>query len=191
MAEISGMDPARIARLRDPRRLETLHPDTLWKGIPLLEAGTVVDIGAGVGFLTLPLARRLQDCRIVACDILPGMLELLAEAAQQEGLGNVETLAMEAARVPLSDGTADLVTMVQVHHELSDPPALLADCRRVLRPGGTLAIIDWKGDQPGKEGASGRRVPEATIHAQLAEAGFGGIASHPLFEKHTFLTGIR
>lgn len=187
-----GMDPARIARLRDPERLKTLPPEAVWEALPPINAaGTIVDIGAGVGYLTLPFARRLPGCRVVACDILPGMLELLAAAAAQEGLANVETLAMEATRVPLSDGSADLVAMAQVHHELSDPPALLADCRRLLKPGGMLAIIDWKDEETGKGPTPGRRVPETVIREQMSGAGFGAIASHPLFQHHTFLTAIR
>lgn len=191
MGDILGLDPARIERLRDPARLETLHPDEIWQVLPPVEAGAIVDIGAGVGYLALPFARRFPRARVYGCDILAGMLELLGEAAREEGLDNLETVLMEETRVPLPDGLADLVTMAQVHHELNDPPALLADCHRLLKPGGRLAIIDWKGAETGKGPPRERRVPEATIQAQLAAAGFREVAAHERFPHHSFHTALR
>ena len=95
---------------------------------------------------------------------------------------------MEEARVPLAGDCADLVVMAQLHHELDHPADLLADCRRLLKPGGRLAIIDWKGEETGQGPSPERRVAEATIRAQIAAAGFRAIASHPLFVHHTFLS---
>lgn len=78
--------------------------------------------------------------------------------------------------------------MLQVHHELSDAPALLADCHRLLAPGGTLAIIDWKGEDPEKGTPLEGRVPEKVIRQQLVDAGFSNIASHDIYGRHNFLT---
>ena len=192
MADIVGMDPERIARLRDPKRLETVNPERVWDMLPPPEEGTIVDIGAGVGFVTLPFARRCPGVRLLACDVLPGMLELLAESAREEGLANVETVLMEEeTQVPLPDAAADLVIMLQVHHELSDAPALLADCHRLLRGGGALAIIDWKGEDTGKGPPPARRVSESRIREELAAAGFRDVAAHPLFTHHNFLTAVK
>jgi ubiquinone/menaquinone biosynthesis C-methylase UbiE len=185
------MDPARVERLRDPKRLETLPPDVVWEVLPPVEEGAIVDIGAGVGYLALPFARRFPRARIVACDILEGMLELLGEAAREEGLANVETVLMEETRVPVEDGAADLVIMAQVHHELNDPEALLKDCHRLLKPGGRLAIIDWKGEETGKGPTRERRVPEAAIEAHIAGAGYREITRHPRFIHHSFFTAVK
>ena len=108
--------------------------------------------------------------------------------ARAEGLSNIELLTMEEARVPLPGSSTDLIIMLQVHHELSDPPPLLADCHRLLKSGGTLAIIDWKGEDPEKGTPLEGRVPEGVIREQLAEAGFRNIAAHPIYDRHSFLT---
>ena len=64
MADALKMDPARIARLRDPKRLEDLDPERVWQAITPLPDGVIIDVGAGVGFLTLPFAHTFPQARI-------------------------------------------------------------------------------------------------------------------------------
>ncbi len=189
MADALKMDPARIARLRDPKRLEDLDPARVWQAITPLPDGVIIDVGAGVGFLTLPFAHTFPQARIYGCDILPGMLALLRQSADAQSLANLTCVQMTETTIPLPDQHADLVIMLQVHHELAYPQALLTDGHRVLKTGGTLAIIDWKDEENGKSPPAGRRVPEPTIRAQMTEAGFGAIESHALYVYHNFLTG--
>ena len=189
MADSLQIDPARVARLRDPQRVEDVNPALVWHTLEPRADAVIVDVGAGVGFLTLPFAQHYPHARFYACDILPGMLELLQESAAAQSLSNIACLQMEDTTIPLPDQCADVVMMLQVHHELTNPQALLTDCHRVLKPGGVLAIIDWKDEDNGKSPAAGRRVPESTIRAQMAEANFTHIQSHPLYVYHNFVTG--
>jgi len=188
MADLYGMDPARIERLRSPERLEYFDPDKIWDALDPDPNVTLVDIGSGVGFVTLPFARRYPQARAIGCDILEGMVALLRDAASEEGLGNVDVRHMEPGVVPLEDNSADIVVMAQVHHELDAPAPLLADCARILRPGGTIAIVDWKDEDNGKSPAAGRRVPPDRIRAELTEAGFQDIVGHDIYTFHTFLS---
>lgn len=188
MADLLGMDPGRIERLRSPERLTYLDPARVWDVATPVEAGVIVDIGTGVGFLALPFARRFPRAMVYACDILDGMLGLLTEEAAREGLTNLRTLAMKPAAIPLPDAGADLVIMAQVHHELDDPPALLAECRRLLIPGGTLAIIDWKDEDNDICPPGGRRVPGPVIAAQMRDERFTDVESHDVYRYHNFLT---
>jgi ubiquinone/menaquinone biosynthesis C-methylase UbiE len=189
MADSLIIDPARVARLRDPQRLEDVNPELVWRTIEPQSDAVIIDVGAGVGFLTLPFAQHYPQAQIYACDILPGMLELLKESAAAESLSNINCLRMEDTTIPLPDQFANLVMMLQVHHELTDPQSLLTDCHRVLKPGGVLAIIDWKDEDNGKSPPPGRRVPEPTMRTQMAEASFTQIQSYPLYVYHNFLTG--
>ena len=184
MADLLKMDPARIARLRDPARYDVVDPVKLLDVIRPVGGGPVVDVGAGVGFVALPFARALPDRRILAVDVQPEMLALLADDAA--GLANVETLAMPGpGSIPLADGAASLVVMLQVHHELDDAPALMAECRRILAPGAAICIVDWKPDPEAK----GRRVAPVQIAADLESAGFAEIACHNLYEVHSVTVG--
>ena len=188
MADLLGMDPARIERLRSPERLTYLDPDKVWEVVDPIEAGIIVDIGTGVGFLALPFARRFPRTMVYGCDVLEGMLTLLAEEAGRGGLVNLRPLHMAPAAVPLPDAGADLVVMAQVHHELDDAPALLAECRRLLVPKGTLAVIDWKDEDNDICPPDGRRVPADVIERQMREAGFDGVHRHDVYRYHNFLT---
>lgn len=192
MASKLGVDAARIERLRDPARLENLNPDRLWEALPEPGDGaTIVDIGAGVGYLSLPVARRFPDCHIVACDILDGMLSILDGLVEDAGLGNIRTLKMTETAAPLPGDSVDVVLMAQVHHELSDPAALLLDCHRLLRHGGRLGLIDWGERDDGKSPRKHRSVPEPVVRAQLDDAGFSGVQSHTFFPYHFFLSARR
>lgn len=189
MADLHGMDPARIERLRSPERLTYFDPELIWNVLKPEPAATVVDIGSGVGFVTLPFARRYPAATAIGCDILEGMVALLRDAAAEEGLANVSVHHMAPGTVPLPDSSADVVVMAQVHHELDAPGPLLADCKRLLCPGGTIAIVDWKDEENGKSPPAGRRVPTARIVNELTDAGFTDIRSHEVYEFHTFLSG--
>jgi SAM-dependent methyltransferase len=189
MADLLGMDPARIGRLRSPERLEYFDPAKIWDVLQPAPDCTLIDIGAGVGFLALPFARGYPAAKAYGCDILEGMVGLLAQDAAEQGLNNLEARLMQPSAVDLPDGCADIIVMAQLHHELDAPEPLMAECHRLLAPGGTIAIVDWKDEENGKSPAKGRRVPEATIRAHLTGAGFSDIQSHNIYEFHGFVTG--
>jgi SAM-dependent methyltransferase len=117
------------------------------------------------------------------------MVGLLREDAAKRGLGNLEALLMAPDAVDLPDDSADFIVMGQLHHELDAPAPLMAECRRLLKPGGTIAIIDWADAENGKSPAAGRRVPVSRIRADLEGAGFSSIETHDAYQYHTFMTG--
>ena len=189
MADLLGMDPARIERLRSPERLAYFNPAKIWQVLNPGQNSTVLDIGAGVGYVTLPFAKDYPSAKVYGCDILEGMVGLLARDAVDQGLNNLETILMQPNFVPLPDGTADIIVMAQLHHELDEPEALMAECHRLLNSSGTVAVVDWTDEDNGRSPAKGRCVPEATIRAHLSGAGFKDLGSHQVYEFHQFITG--
>ena len=189
MADLLGMDPARIERLRSPERLAYFDPAKISQVLNPGQNSTVLDIGAGVGYVTLPFAKNYPSAKVYACDILEGMVGLLARDATDLGLATLETILMQPNCVPLPDGIADVIVMAHLHHELDEPEALLAECHRLLNSSGTVAVVDWTDEDNGRSPAKGRRVPEATIRAHLSGAGFKDLGSHQVYEFHQFITG--
>ena len=189
MADTLGMDPARIERLRSPERLEYFHPDRLWEVLKPAPDCTLIDIGAGVGFLTLPFAERFPLAKVFGCDILEGMVGLLRQAAAERRLGNLEVLLMAPGAIELPANSTDFIVMGQLHHELDAPEPLLAECKRLLKSGGIVAIIDWADADNGKSPPGGRRVPVSRMRAELEDAKFSAIETHDVYEYHTFITG--
>jgi len=189
MADTLKMDPKRIERLRSPERLKYFHPERIWEVLTPAADCTLIDIGAGVGYLTLPFAERYPDARVYGCDILDGMVELLREAALADGLDNLQALHMTPNTIDLPGDIADIIIMGQVHHELDEPEPLLAECARLLKPGGTIAIVDWADEDNGKSPPVGRRVPVARMRTELETTGFSNIETHDGYAYHTFMTG--
>ncbi len=122
-------DPSRLERLRDPERLRKQSPDALWDVLTAgLEVRTLVDLGVGIGFFAIPFARRVPDGKVYGCDVNPEMLDYLREALRQAEVGNIEPVQSEEVAVPLADGAADALYMVNLHHELDFRERTLGEC---------------------------------------------------------------
>src|SRR5436190_8621478 len=106
---------------------------------PARPFGDALEIGSGTGYFSLNLLQLGLIERLVATDISPAMLGQLAATAERLGL-DLETATTDAERLPFEDRTFDLVFGHAVLHHLPDLPHALAEFRRVLRPGGTLAF---------------------------------------------------
>ena len=104
---------------------------------------TILDLGCGAGIDTVLAARRTGPAgRVIALDFLPEMLERTAAAAAEAGLENVETLDAEMEEIPLADGSVDHVISNGVINLSARKRRVLAECARILRPGGKLSVSD-------------------------------------------------
>jgi SAM-dependent methyltransferase len=108
-------------------------------GLPERPFGDALEIGSGTGYLSLNLMQAGVVERLTATDISPGMLATLAGTAQRLGL-EVDTVNCEAESLPFEDDSFDLVFGHAVLHHIPDLARALAEFRRVLRPGGTVAF---------------------------------------------------
>jgi ubiquinone/menaquinone biosynthesis C-methylase UbiE len=111
---------------------------------------TVVELGCGSGAFTTFVARVVgKQGRIYAVDIQPAMLkQLKRKLAKPENrdITNIELKQASAYDLPFADGVIDLVYMVTVLMEIPDRSEALREIRRVLKPGGTLAVTEWLPD---------------------------------------------
>ncbi len=104
---------------------------------------TVLDLGCGAGIDTILAARRTAPRgRVLALDFLPQMLERTAAAAAEAGLDNVRTVEGEIDAIPLPDSTVDHIVSNGVVNLAPRKARVLAECARVLRPGGKLTLAD-------------------------------------------------
>ncbi|MGA2595445.1 MAG: class I SAM-dependent methyltransferase [Bryobacteraceae bacterium] len=110
---------------------------------------TVADVGAGTGYMSLRIAKRVGPSgRVYANDIQPEMLDKLESNARRENLDNIETVLGSEADPKLPAGRMDLVLMVDVYHELSRPQEMLQAIRRSLKPDGRLVLVEYKKEDP-------------------------------------------
>lgn len=130
---------------RDKEEQPRLAIDAL--NIP--EGATVADIGAGSGYITALLARRVGPRgKVYANDIQVRMLDLLRRYIAQQKLTNVEPVLGAVDDPKLPANTIDLALMVDVYHEFSEPQKMLRGIRTALKADGRMALIEYRGEDP-------------------------------------------
>ena len=163
----------------DPARDAWQKPDDVIEALSLKPDAVVADIGAGTGYFAVRLARMLPRGRIYAIDVEPDMVKYLAERAKREGMKNVIAVAGKPDDPRLPD-KIDLLLLVDVYHHIDAREQYLRRLRPALKPGGHIAIIDFRLDSPGGPPRQARIAPEQ-VKAELAKAGYA------LYEEHSFL----
>jgi len=109
--------------------------------VPLQTGQTVLDVGAGTGFLTVELAQRCDaTSTVIAVDPWGAAMDVLREKCGYLGLTNVEFDERDASALVRADGSVDVVVSNLGINNFDDPSRVLAECRRLLRPGGTLLM---------------------------------------------------
>ena len=189
MSESRKFDPKKLAKLNDPKRLGYLNPDLIWEKTGIKDPSVLIDIGAGTGFFALFFSEKMKKGKVYACDISDEMLSWLEDNLPSESKGRVIPVKMDENSVPLPDAMADLVYMINLHHELEQPQKVLGEALRLLRRGGKLLIIDWKKEQTPEGPPLEIRVTEKTIESQMLKAGFRHIIKYAVLPYHHFLVG--
>jgi len=140
--------PSEAHKLTDPTRLAWLPPAEILARLDLVPGMTAADIGAGTGYFAIPIARAVAPTgQVFAVDLQPEMLDLLRAALAEPGApANIALFQGDAAATNLDASSCDLVVLANLWHELDDRPAALREAARILRPGGRLAILDWRHD---------------------------------------------
>ena len=100
----------------------------------------VLDLGCGAGHVSFHVAPAVAE--VVAYDLSRQMLDVVEAAARDKGLNNIRTAQGAAERLPFGDGEFDFVFSRYSAHHWSDLALALREARRVLKPGGVLAIVD-------------------------------------------------
>ena len=102
---------------------------------------TILELGAGTGETGFAAARLVGDSgRLISTDLPPGMVEVAKRRAKELGVANAEFRVVDAEHIDLEDGSVDGILCRWAYMLMPDPPAALAESRRVLRPGGRLAL---------------------------------------------------
>jgi len=138
-------DPLHAHRLETPERLVELPPDNVVALLDLRGDETVVDYGAGTGMYTVPIAAALPRGRVLAVDEHAELLAYIDDKLAAAGLpaDRVTKVQTTVNRVPLEDGGADRVFLLNVLHHIWDEPGALGEILRLLAPGGRLVVVDF------------------------------------------------
>jgi SAM-dependent methyltransferase len=124
-------------------------PDAALDAIRIVRGSTVADVGAGSGYMTVRLSRRVGPAgKVYATDLQPEMLTLLRRRLLRERIANVEPVLGGVDDPRLPSASVDLILMVDVYHEFSEPQMMLRRMRAALTPGGRLVLLEYRKEDP-------------------------------------------
>ncbi|MEZ5284567.1 MAG: class I SAM-dependent methyltransferase [Vicinamibacterales bacterium] len=179
-------DAARWAReFDDPARDAWQMPDRVIETLGLQAGQAVADIGAGTGYFSSRLARTAAAPTVYAVDIEPSMVAYLRDRAAKEGLKNL--VAVQAGpEGPNLPAPVDTVLIVDTFHHIPSRVAYFSRLKASIKPGGTLAIVDFRKDAPSGPPPEFRFTAEE-ISAELARAGFVLASQHDFLPRQMLL----
>ena len=140
-------------------------------GVP--KGSTVGDIGAGAGYLTWRLAALVGPTgKVYANDIQPGMLDLLRTNMRQRKINNVETVLGTYDDPKLPPNSLDLVILVDVYHEFSEPQKMLRHIRESLKRDGRLVLLEYRAEDPAVPIRPEHKMSVAQVKMELEPEGY-------------------
>ncbi len=167
------MGPGGADWLVRPERIEEEEPDKALDAIGLELGQTIADLGAGVGYMTWRMAKRVgPQGTVYGQDIQPYMLDQLQKNMRERGITNVKTILGGLTDPKLPVASLDLLLMVDVYHEFSEPQKMLRGIHEALKPGGRLVLIEYRGEDPTVPIRPEHKMTVKQVRAELEPEGF-------------------
>jgi ubiquinone/menaquinone biosynthesis C-methylase UbiE len=174
--------PEALGDLEGPDRDAWQMPDVVMDAMGIADGSHVAEIGAGGGWFTVRLARRVGPNGLVyAQDVQSQMLEAIRRRMDREGLRNVRPVRGYSTDPRLPPESVEAVFIVDAYYEFSNPVAMLRGVAAALRPDGRLGVVDFTKAGGGPGPPPDERVDEARVVDAATAAGLR------LLRKETFL----
>lgn len=155
------------------QREEEEQPRLAIDSLNIPKGAAVADIGAGSGYITALLARRVGPTgKVYANDIQVRMLDLLRRSIDRQKLTNVEPVLGAIDDPKLPPNTIDLALMVDVYHEFSEPQKMLRGIRIALKADGRMALIEYRGEDPSVPIRPEHKMTVVQVRAEIEPEGF-------------------
>jgi len=169
----------------NPERDAWQKPDEVIEALHLDGGSSVADIGAGTGYFSVRIAKRIPEGKVFAVDVEPDMVRYLGERGQAGQLTNHYPTLASADAANLSE-PVDLILVVDTYHHIGYRRHYFARLKSSLKPNGRLVIIDFKADSPNGPPPQHRISPEK-VKEELSEAGYALAETHEFLPRQYFL----
>jgi len=169
----------------DPERDAWQKPHEVIQALALKPDAIVADIGAGTGYFSVRFAHMVPKGRVYGVDTEAAMVKHLSDRAKKAGLGNLNAIA-GAPDNPRLPEKADLIIFVDVYHHVEDRERYFRNLQKSLKPGGRLAVIDFRMDSPVGPPQSARMEPNH-VKAEMKRAGYALAQEHAFLPNQYFL----
>ena len=185
ISQVMGYQGARWLE-RDTREEEE-RTDLLIDSLSVAPDAVVADIGAGTGYFTFPLARRVPEGRVMAVDIQPEMLDIIARRMERGGVTNGVPVQGSIESPELDSSTVDVVLMVDVYHEFSHPYEMMRSVVEALKPGGHVVLIEYRAEDPSVPIKPLHKMSEAQARKEMAAVGLEWIETKDFLPQQHFM----
>ncbi len=180
--------PQDLGLLEAPDRDFWQRPDQIMDSLAVADASVVADVGAGSGWFTIHLARRVGPQGVVyAQDVQPEMLNAISRRVLREGLTNVKPVLGRGSDPRLPAGVIDAVLLVDTYHEIDDRVTMLKNIAKSLKPQGRLGVVDFRLDGTGPGPEPDERVSPDVVVKDAKSAGLRLIRQEPFLQYQYFL----
>jgi ubiquinone/menaquinone biosynthesis C-methylase UbiE len=157
---------------RSEREIEEM-PETALDKIGVKPGMVIADVGAGVGYFTVRMAKRVGPTgKIFGVDVQPEMLGMLRKRAAEAKLSNIQPILSSEADPRLPENCCDIILMVDVYHEFSQPQVMLQKLRRALKADGRLVLLEYRKEDPHIPIRSEHKMSVAEVKAELEAENF-------------------
>ena len=161
-----------IRSLLRPERVQENDPFRIITLLPIDPYEHVADIGCGPGFFSIPLAKYLVHGKLYALDTWDEALNELRRRVSEASLGNVDVLECGPLDFPMPDASVEGVFLAYVLHDTEDRVAFLSAVRRLLKPGGWFAILNWYRKETEHGPPLEKRIEPDELESLSRDAGF-------------------
>ena len=168
-----------------PERDGWQKPEEVIDALHLDRTASVADVGAGTGYFSAKIAKRLPDGKVFAADVEPDMVRYLGERGGREHIANLLPVQASADAANLPE-PVDLILVVDTYHHIGHRIDYFAKLKSSLRPGARLAIIDFRANSPIGPPVE-HRIPPEKVGEELAAAGYTLVESHDFLPRQYFL----
>ncbi len=134
--------------LERPERIVQEQPDRVIEAMQLKPTDTVADIGAGTGYFSIRIAKKVPQGQVIGEDIQPEMIDFMKANIAQAGLSNVHPLLGTTMDPKLPPGSVDKVLLVDAYHEFDQPKEMMEGIVRGLKPDGQVVFVEYRGEDP-------------------------------------------
>lgn len=129
-------------------RQQEENTDLAISKMPLTTTSVVADIGAGTGYYTFRIAKKVPQGKVYAVDVQDEFIHFLNQKKKELGQQNVQVIKGTEKSPNLPDASVDLAIMVDVYHELLFPHEVLQALHKALKPGGKLLLLEYRAEDP-------------------------------------------
>jgi precorrin-6B methylase 2 len=163
----------RLDWLTRPDRDGDERPNAVLDSLHISQGAKVADVGAGAGYFTWRLAQRVGPTgKVIAVEIQPKMLDLIAQDLKQRNVSNVDLVLGDERNPRLPDEALDLVLLANAYHEFSQPEAMMAAVRRSLKPNGRVVVLEYRKENAYTPLEEPHKMNLQDVRAEIESMGF-------------------